>query len=319
MLLDVPSSFHRPDGRWEHHFRQSDVSRVRQCPDLHRRELYAKPARAQSDAQLVGTAVHEGIALAAGLLMDDRQPSLSYCLDVVHACIEDAWPECRKLSYAGLTHALTASATGLHAFWNGLLPQLEQTTVLAVERQFDILVYEDSSRLVYISGTYDLGLPDVTIDHKTSNGKSWTRDEWKVQRYNAQSTIYSWARDMETCEQGRPTLSFAQEDKLLPFTFHVMNLKTQGTEFVTVQRTVGDCAMMLEELLGIAAMVEARLDRWPLRPDDWHCSPVWCDAWSECRGRHLGPDPWGLLAKRALMTGTAVELEADPFAGLPSF
>jgi hypothetical protein len=38
-------------------------------------------------------------------------------------------------------------------------------------------------------------------------------------------------------------------------------------------------------------------DQWPIKPDDWHCSPKWCDNWNNCRGKLLGPDPWGLLAK----------------------
>ena len=84
-----------------------------------------------------------------------------------------------------------------------------------------------------------------------------------------------------------------------------MAAENTGFEFVhlvkgEVHRTVTDYgpvewASLVALARSAGTLIAADLPVWPLRMEGWHCSPKWCGAWSSCRGRFAGPDPWNQL------------------------
>ena len=296
--LNAPPSFKRPDGRWEHHVRQSDIERVRQCPELHRRSLYGLVEDRDNDSAVVGTCLHLAYAYMLGDVLGGGEPNISDACEIALTKLTELWPTCNNVQIANLSIAQQQIANCLRTFYVELLPVAMKGEPIAVERQFDIKVYEDEERDLYIAGTSDLWLESETWDFKHSTTSYLGSNAWKKQRYHPQPTVYQWARDM--IENGENVLAYPPDAEMLPFSFVVINREKYTSEVLKIERNVGHCRAILMECLAIATMIEAELKTWPLSPDDWHCSPDWCPAWSDCMGKHLGGDPWGSMERRRI-------------------
>lgn len=318
MNLEVPSSFKRPNGKWEHHIRQSDLGTFAHCPELHRRALCGSVVGDEGDAALVGTACHASYAWATQTLLEGKDVSGGDLLGVAHDTLTNDWRNAeadsrlRQMQIATIDEARTLINGYLQLWSDNVLPILYTNVerIETVEYRFDIKVYEDDKRVIFLSGSWDLGFDGRTWDYKHSNSDKYTtKKAWQLSRYHPQATHYSWAYDettlakttMEDNEQGYlGTLAYPDDSQLSDFTF--ININNKGVTFLGPKegvrpRTVGDCRFHLELMKSLCYLIEAELPVWPLGPNDWWCSSKWCPAWKDCRGKYIGNDPWNLLAK----------------------
>lgn len=317
MNLEAPSSFKRPDGKWEHHIRQSDLGTFGMCPELHRRSLCGSVRGDEGDAALVGSACHESYAHGTRTLLQGKDIDGAELQGVAHDYLANGWLEAlelgifRQMQIATLDEARNLVDSYLILWSEVVLPILYANVdqIESVEHRFDIKVYEDEYRVIYLTGTWDLGFNGV-CDYKHSNSDKYSKQKaWQLSRYHPQATHYSWAYDIVTGnypqfsveKEFHTTLDFDDQDTLADFTFININLKN-GVTFIGPEqglkpRTVGDCRFHLELMKSLAILIEAELPVWPLGPTDWWCSSKWCPAWKECRGKYIGDDPWQLLEK----------------------
>jgi hypothetical protein len=312
MLLEAPSSFKRPDGVYEHHIRQSDINRFRMCPDLHRAELWGEVEDFESDAAIVGTAAHLAYNAVLGAAGEGWDLGIGDAMQTAVTALQGLWggPRFMQAKFSSLDEATAALATCLELFYNEALPWiLTNYTITSLEKQFDVLIYKDGKREIYISGTWDVGAEQGLIDFKNSASDKYSASKkWELDRYDIQSTMYCWAEDMMALalEEGatKKTTDFANDSLLQPFHFVNMNWKKRKVEVLEIQnRTVADCKFLLVEINRLVELIESNLLRWPLGPDGWHCSPIWCPRWNDCRGKVLGPDPWKTLERRQTELG----------------
>ena len=325
MEIDVKTpSFRGFDKKWEHHLRQSDINDFRMCPEMKRYKMNGVEFQG-SDVALIGTSCHAGFEV----LLAGNVDTLEEAVEIAHEVLNESWANVQKNDVPNWADAAYKVAGILQTFWNEVYDELLQKGIVSTEQKFDVKVNETSSRRLFLAGTSDLWLDDSIVDFKTSK-KNWKRDEWKVNRYNVQSTVYAWARDqIELAKDGKFTLDFKPGDELYPVRFIVFDRDTFAWHDVTVQRTVADCQFLLRELEAMCNAIEyLPANSWPLRPDDWFCSPKWCPAWDQCRGKQLGPDPWGLLNRHtpnaaqqavslidsAKKLSTNWQMQEDPFA-----
>lgn len=276
-----PPSFLRPDGRWEHKLRQSWFKTLDHCPELARRDRIGDLPAHETDAACLGTAVHDSIEMC---LHDVIEYGTPMTLDDMMTVSQRAFGEYMQLP--GFRFVKTTEKTcRLHidyavAAWHTqVLPTLEP---VAVEIPFNVVLHEDEKRVIKVKGTIDnLDARRGPIDWKTS-GEPYTRDAWKYERYDVQSTIYTYALH----EMGRiPTAD------TYPFTFVVMvkgKPVDKAIDTLTVTRTEAHWLWLQRKALSVARKIEAGTDEaWELGDSDWWCSPKWCPAWSTCRGELL--------------------------------
>lgn len=326
-----------PDGVWEHHIRQSDIGRFRKCPELHRLSMAGKVPRQDGDAALIGTSVHAGVAAALDLLTEQVEPDYDTCLGLALQTLETGWNEdsLHQVQIRSLTEAASFVQGCFLAWWSYFLEQFDPETIDSVEAPFDVLAMQGPTRRVYLSGTADVRFTDLSIvDWKFPKDTYAGSNRWKHERYDMQPTHYLWASLLRAGINplllqrwdGREGTA-SRDDPLPAFTYGVVLRERQVPEEVDVIRTYGDVQFYARELMNLCQLIEARLDHWPLNPSDWWCSDKWCEAWDQCRGMYMPPDPWGLMAKVAELTGTKVTTvklgemvseEGDPFDGLPT-
>ena len=307
MMLDAPSSFRKPNGQWEHHIRQSDLERFGQCPDLHRRFLVGDVQKdREGDAALVGTAGHEVYRIAAQALVDPSggtlYPAEQLC-DLGVMVVDKLWGEAEEngtlsqMQIASLADAETDVINSVEVWCSEFYPLLANQPYLiqGIEHQFDIKIYEDLERVLFLSGTYDLKFDDEIQDYKHSRSQKYTKQKaWELSRYSKQPTHYTFA---DAIESGNST-----EESKHYFSYVNINPEKKTLELVgepegLMPRTIADFEFHMQEMFSLATLIEADLPRWPLGASDWWCSSKWCPAWMDCRGKFLGEDPWQLLEK----------------------
>jgi hypothetical protein len=308
--LDIVPHFKDPFGsrKWEHHVRQSDLERFLKCPELHRSILSREVEDFEGDAAVVGTSIHHGIG---EITLHDC--TLAEGIEAGLDKLEELWngPRFRQISLKCIEDARLFVAKHIEVWFHQVYPSITSANLIAVERRFDVLVYEDPFRRIYLAGTADLWLTERIVDYKNSS-RSYTApfEGWKHIRYGIQPVVYAWARDqVELDEQGgnARTLDFPDDAELHTFTW--VNIQRQDNptadpvlEMLDVTPKVADAKALLQKILNYVLLIEAGVSRWPLGASDWWCSPVWCANWGNCLGKSLGPDPWGTLEKKVAIS-----------------
>lgn len=117
--------------------------------------------------------------------------------------------------------------------------------------------------------------------HNTNGSRKY--EEWEYRRNATQPTVYTWAG----VQLG---LTEADENGEVPFEYVVM-MKNEVHRF-TVLRHPGHWQAMQQKVTHLALLIESGLEQWPVNYDSALCSPKWCPAWSGCRGKFLGDEPW---------------------------
>jgi hypothetical protein len=284
----------------------------------------------EGDAAIVGTACHAGAHFAIECLLNEiSEPDLTDALAAVHAELDYRWLQSGALhqvqiSSLGEAHNLADQA--FKVWWSSFLPDLDPDLIESVEAPFDVLAWREPKREVRLTGTMDLRFLDGSVvDWKFPGDSYGGSNAWKHERYDNQPTHYLWASLLLNGDN--PLLDPDMRAELPDFTYGVVIRGKGLAEELDIKRTVGDVQFYRTEITALCDLIEQRLDHWPLNPTDWWCSDKWCPAWDQCRGQYLAPDPFGLMAKVAQLTGKHVptlhvvpsdEEEGDPFEGLPN-
>ena len=80
-----------------------------------------------------------------------------------------------------------------------------------------------------------------------------------------------------------------------PLDFEFVYLVKGKVYRTTVNAGPAEWASLVALARSAGTLISADLPVWPLNMAGWHCAPKWCGAWSTCRGRFAGPDPWNQL------------------------
>lgn len=247
--------------------------------------------RFETDAASYGTAFHAAVEENLNEVMRGREPwseddSYDLFLSTFYELAARDNFKWTKLSKGSVEqHGRIA----IKQFFE-LLPTFEP---LATEIPFrDVLLHEDDERIINLEGTIDyhdakLGL----VDWKTG-GRPY--EKWEKQRWAKQPSVYTFAINWLELQNIASSSTFERwlgTDERHNFTYFVF-VRGGEVQRLTVQRGPNDWAWLKAQCLSIAKLIEADLESWPLQDEGWHCSPLWCGAWSDCRGKHLGDSPW---------------------------
>lgn len=278
------------DGRWIHRIRQSDIKRYEHCPESHRRHLLAWDPPLNNDSAILGTvfAVYPETRLWGSTHKTARETVVRVLAEKWHE------PGLNQVTFDSLQHATKLLAKACDTWNDEILPKIPKGSI--PERQFSVKAYEDKERVILLEGTSDLWLPNGEIWDWKFSGRSYIgQHAWKNERYDPQPVHYCLARTLvEHSNPGRFTFVNIRRDDTKG-----MN-RAPEVEWLPVEITLGDFQFHMNRLYNMATNIERMgFDRpWSLNPTDWWCSSTWCPSWDECRGKFIGHDPWGNLAKR---------------------
>lgn len=280
------------DGRWHHRVRQSDIKRFEHCADSHRRHLLVMDKPMQNDSALLGTTF--------SLYPEARINGLSATHSFNHATdrLWEAWGRdgLNQVTFDSFDHAESLLTKACNTWEKEVAYKVPRGSI--PERRFSSTVYQDQTRRIILEGTSDLWLPNGEIWDWKLSGRSYVgSNAWKFERYDPQPPQYCLARSLE------------ENAAALNRKFTFVNIVRDDTkkmnrepvvEWLPLQLTIGDFKFHLKRILNMVKMIEKLGfdEEWPLGATDWWCSSTWCPSWNDCRGAHIGPDPWLTLAKR---------------------
>mgnify|MGYP001233212102 CR=1 FL=1 len=259
------------DGRWLHRIRQSGISEYDMCPERWRLnqviDQHPTLSKRERDGAALGTACH---AAVEACLLHQISTGEPLSLEDTLLTFEETWYDTHVDMYTSYSSHKAAGEIGhkkVEVWYNELLPQ---TNPLAVEHTFDLLLFEDSTRVVYLTGTVDVVSENEVIDWKFPKG-DYTREKWRYQRASIQASVYTWAMEV-------PALTFG--------VVHGTTYPSAST--MTITRNEDDWAWMHHKVRAMCANMESAPRPLPMRDDGWWCSDKWCDAYALCKGQHVG-------------------------------
>lgn len=272
------------DGRWHHRFGASWLKTTDLCLERARLEHERSLDDWETDAASVGTSVHAAIEAVLENRDIGVDLTLSDMLEIFHMdfsfAVED--PRFRWVKYTEKSARAFGEAC-VRGWWDTVLPGLPQHGIM--ERRFILPFVDDSSRLIELSGAIDY-IGDRPEDWKTSSRGEY--EPWEYRRWGLQPTVYTWAAN----ELG---LIHRNENDKFEFRFNVMH--RYGVQQFQVERDERDWEWLRMKVERIADLIETGHTPWPVNDNHALCSPVWCPAWSECKGKALGPNPWNQRIK----------------------
>lgn len=277
--------------KWIHRVRQSDIKRFEQCPEQHRRHLLGLESQMDNDSAVLGTTFAlfpEGVL--RGL---DPLTALQQAIEV----LTEAWhkPSLNQVTFESLTHAVHLLTEAAQVWLDEVMPSIPQYS--QPEVRFSVQAHEDAHRIILLEGTSDLWCPDGSIWDWKYSGRSYIGEQaWKLERYDPQPPHYVLAR------------SLTENAAALNRRFKYCNLNRDDRkkralpvkEELPLRLSVEDLDFHLHRVYNMCTSIErwGFQQEWILGPTDWWCSPVWCPSWNDCRGSHIGSDPWNTLQKR---------------------
>lgn len=269
------------DGKYEHRFRQSDLNTFMHCPEQLRDRWMRSEREPSTDSQVLGSACHAGIEfelsnggpvpLGGGMSWDGH--------DVIEQYLNEAQQEGWTYTKFSIQQVYDRAHYAFQLWCDQIAPLIDP---IEVEHTFTRLAWEDTERRIYWTGTYDcLDKQGVVWDWKTA-----TRDydAWEYQRWAIQPTVYTHATGSDL------------------FSYGVMNHDKGNVQVIPIWRSDAHHAWLCAQSVGLARLIEAGLERWPMNDQGWWCSEQWCPNWQACKGAYM-PDDWKLsFAKREAMT-----------------
>jgi len=154
----------------------------------------------------------------------------------------------------------------------------------AVEYKFDIPLVVDHKPEIWLRGSIDCVQhhPAPIVDWKNPGRKP--SDDWEKRRWSVQAAAYTFA-----------VASMADGGINEPMQFEFVHLVKGKVHKNLVECGPAEWASLVALARSAGTLITADLPVWPLQMSGWHCSPKWCGAWSTCRGRFAGPDPFKQL------------------------
>lgn len=261
--------------KFEHTFRQSWLGTYFECPEQARLVLRGEYPPDQSEAALKGTAMHAGIE---HVLRDggNYQTGLTRALDTFEEGTLDS--NLRWVQTLRAETCLRHVTNGFRLWYEGHYPTLG--AAIWVEEGFKFLFHEDDRRRIFLSGTVDYAEATGLQDWKlTGNADKYGKDAWKLRRFGIQPTVYATAAY---------ELGLFPPDQPIRFNFVAMPTTGSRIQVVDCYRSQQDVAWLKAQCVSIARHIEGGTeDLWPLRDQSALCSPKWCTAWSNCKGKYI--------------------------------
>jgi hypothetical protein len=280
---------------------QSDIGTLRMCPEQARLQLTGEYFDPSSDAAAIGTRVHEFIEWCLhyrqdhGMWPDNPGSEVERQQRLLAEEWDSLWLHPHMV--ADLDQGTLELEDCCQRWYNILLPQISTTNVAGweIEKRFDVHVdsglahrntfngvtlYSGDPYEIRIRGSVDFFDGVNTIwDWKT--GRFTRSNGWKLDRYDIQAPMYTYARHLTLPNIGSGPVSF---------NFGYVPRGGKGAEVWDLSLGPDKWGMMLDEVKswGHTIMKLGTEDRWPLGPNEWHCSPRWCSefALGKCRGAH---------------------------------
>lgn len=265
------------DGITRVYFRQSWINNFLSCPEQARRDMLGLMVRKESDALSIGTAVHSGIeyAIQCGPDWDEAVRVALATFDDLAADPSFMWQNCKTLPTA---HKYIVNC--LATFFGDIYPIIG--TADSVEEHFNRLLATRDGVELYIKGTWDYGNTDGDMwDWKTS-GRRY--EEWEYKRWAIQPTAYLFGRH-------------GWDEPIGNFYYAVMvkGAEPQDAQIVPIVRTHDHfewLASQCWDMYDLYMATDQGRKPWPKIDQSWKCSPKWCGAWSDCKGKLMGDQPW---------------------------
>lgn len=262
-------------GRYVHNFRQSWLGSVELCDERARFELVGEMPDEETDAASLGTACHAGIEQVCRDRLDYGEWGLlDDAIEVFHKQLDEqiAMPSFVYKKYDESTMRILGEEH-LTNWYEQVLPTLADP--LAVEWEFNVLLYEDHERVINLKGTADyLDINLHVTDWKTSSRPYKILDK---QSAAIQPTVYSYAVAQEYGYTPTPQFSYV-------VMVHPSSRSKARIQTVTIERNAGHVLWLQRRCLTLARMIEADLPHWPQHDDGWFCSAKWCPAFALCKG-----------------------------------
>lgn len=250
--------------------RQSWLNDMVLCPNRARFAI-AKPIRSDTDATIMGTAVHHGIESVLNGVPVEELPDLALTK------FNELRQEPYKVTTIDPEMYETFIVSMCKAFADGILPLVESggTTEMKFEYPLDMNIMGFD---VYCEGTMDYVSPTGTIwDWKTSSRKY---SAWDKQSQSIQATMYAGA-----------VVHAGLTEFPVDFKYGVM-LRTEKTtaQVVTLHRNYSHLNFIKNTLVLPSVRMAVLLgtdESWPMNDTTVLCSERWCDRWSICKGAYL--------------------------------
>lgn len=276
------------------HIRQSDIGAYIDCAEEFRRLYWDETyVGAESDAALVGTALH---ALIAQELEHGFFGNMRDMIDFAAHFFQNQIVSFEQNNIPYNRESFKTDAKAI-ALLEGLVPDWvyspERAMLVAqnpderlVEWEFDVPLTTVLGKAVWLCGTSDLVLPNMNMvwDWKTA-GRAY--DLWEKQRWAIQPTVYLYAAHHEGLIQ-------FDDRGLLPFEYKVFmrgGKDIREPETYGVVRSQGNFDW-LEKIVTNMVTMQLKMGtdtEWPLNDHGWHCSPKWCPFFATCKGEHVSP------------------------------
>lgn len=274
----------KPSPKPSYEFRQSDLSTAETCLEQFRRNYWGDPLpETNTSAQVRGTICHEAVEHVGAMMLNGQAPSVDDLMNKSRESIADWFGVVTRWDQKPERVEADIEAS-LDVWWNLVRPQLSMPT--AVEVTFRHLLFEDERRRVFLTGTPDWHDEELGVcDWKFPGSLPDKRDDWKLQRWDIQSTAYTWAAGQDDVERGFDITPAVRD-------FHRIHISQGDVHWVTIQRGGEHWLALHDKVAALVDLIEANLGAWPQNWETWKCSPKWCDHWSDCRGAYLGDNPW---------------------------
>ena len=190
----------QPDGTEILFVHQSDMDSFRKCPEQTRldfREEYFNP---DSDSAYIGTLTHEFAEFCLWHFKDNRywpdQDDLAGKLLELQDKLEEAWPTIWQHPHQvkSLEHGKECLSRCCVKWWLNMpgLVNTDKSDEWLIEQSFNYNISPyglEGNVQVHLRGHVDFWDGDRIWDWKTSA----MREAWRKERYDIQSTVYTWA------------------------------------------------------------------------------------------------------------------------------
>jgi hypothetical protein len=250
------------------------------CTERGRHSIEGTYPEDNTDATAIGTAVHAGIEhrLRSGASAD-------ICVGVAldEFAVISATPGFRWVKVKKAQTACRYIEVAVRSWFSDVLPKLGSP--VWVEQDFNFVADERDGLQVRLSGTIDyLDSAHGLMDWKTAGDVrkyqgGYGGEGWKLKRWGVQPTVYTLAQH-----------TLLGHTPPLPFTF-VAN--TKGTDEWTwlgeeqgLVRDETHWSWLIEQMWSYVGLIRSGLAVWPKNDQHALCSPDWCQAWNDCKGKH---------------------------------
>lgn len=277
---------------------QSDIKHFLTCPEQYRVVNGVLPGgdfekqadlRVETDAATVGTVFHavieQDITHGFPSVEEAERWGKQFMGDLVFQYLSDG-TEYRCESFGDdPTKSLAALCQLIDRWWRSdrraRLKGLFDDGWIKLEHGFDVPFIDNRKgryKQVRLAGTIDVvnQYDHMLEDHKSSSSDH-NYKRWEKQRWDIQSTVYTYAMAREQMVDRHPNGYL--------FEFSVYTYKNgSAPNHIQVWRDTGQWGWLTQVVTNMVETIESDLTVWPLRDDHALCGPRWCPLWSQCKG-----------------------------------